>query len=129
MQDIYEGNAFEDGKDTRGWIVGNFLPNWTGLHKTKDVEIKWSHHPAGWKRGEWVTNETRTTIGILISGSCNCLFREKVITLSKQGDYVMWGPGVDHNWEAITDCLFLTVRWPSISEIQEEPATTTTWPV
>jgi hypothetical protein len=25
----------------------------------------------------------------------------------------MWGPGVDHSWEALEDSVVLTVRWPS----------------
>jgi hypothetical protein len=126
MQDIYQGNAFEDGKDTRGWIVGNFLPAWTGLHKTDDVEIKWNHLQAGTKRDGWVTGETRTTLGIVVSGSFTYQFRDKAITLSNQGDYVLWGPGVDHSWEAPSDCILITIRWPSTSgpEVQEEPGNT-----
>jgi quercetin dioxygenase-like cupin family protein len=119
MQDVYQGNAFEDGKDTRGWIVGDFLPAWTGLHKTDKVEMKWSHLQAGAKRDGWVTGETRTTLGIIVSGSFRYQFRDKSITLSNQGDYVMWGPGVDHSWEAVTDCLVITIRWPSIADLQE----------
>lgn len=125
MQNIYQGNAFEDGKDTRGWIVGNFLPAWTGLHKTDVVEIKWLHHNAGTTRPDWATGETRTAMGILISGSFRYQFRDKTIDLTNQGDYVMWGPGVDHSWEALSDCLVLTIRWPSLSESMETPDAST----
>ena len=120
MQDVYQGNAFEDGKDTRGWIVGDFLPAWTGLHKTAAVEVKWCHLKAGAKRDDWVTDEERTTLGIIVSGSFSYLFRDKKVTVSNQGDYVLWGKGVDHSWQAETDCLVITIRWPSISKLQEK---------
>lgn len=121
MQDIYQGNAFEDGKDTRGWIVGDFLPAWTGLHKTPDVEIKWTHHEAGAHRADWAPGTQSSTLGILISGNFRCQFRDKTVDLTKQGDYVLWGPGVDHNWEALADSIFMTVRWPSVSDMPDSP--------
>jgi hypothetical protein len=30
-----------------------------------------------------------------------------------QGDYAMWGPGIDHLWHTEKDCIVITVRWPS----------------
>jgi hypothetical protein len=35
-------------------------------------------------------------------------------TLEKEGDYVVWGPGIDHCWQAEKDSIVITVRWPSI---------------
>ena len=110
---IQTGNAQLDGSDTRGWFIGDFLPPECGLRRSEAVEIKWGTHPAGEARTEWVTSETRTTVGILISGKFALEFRNKSITLVEPGDYVMWGSGIDHKWQAITDCIFLTVRWPS----------------
>jgi quercetin dioxygenase-like cupin family protein len=34
-------------------------------------------------------------------------------TLSRRGDYVVWGPGIEHTWHAEEDSIMLTVRWPS----------------
>jgi uncharacterized cupin superfamily protein len=113
---IQTGNAELDSTETRGWFVGSFLAKEYGLRSTDDVEIKWGIHKAEDSRDEWVTGETRTTLGILISGKYKMNFREQTVTLSKPGDYVMWGPGVDHKWQVIEGGVFLTVRWPSISQ-------------
>lgn len=42
---IVTGNAAIDGKPTRHWIVGSFMPD-GDLRQTKDVEIKWGVHTA-----------------------------------------------------------------------------------
>jgi quercetin dioxygenase-like cupin family protein len=34
--------------------------------------------------------------------------------LEKEGDYAVWGPGIDHSWKAEEDSILITVRWPSI---------------
>ena len=36
------------------------------------------------------------------------------VVLAERGDYVVWGPGVDHSWCAEEESVVLTVRWPSI---------------
>ena len=33
--------------------------------------------------------------------------------ICEQGDYAVWGPGIDHSWEALADSVVITVRWPS----------------
>ena len=111
---IQIGNAQADAA-MRGWFVGHFLDDSAGLRRTDDVEIKWAHHEAGETRSEWATNETRSTIAILISGTHEVQFREQTVRLARPGDYVMWGEGTDHRWRAIDDCTVLVVRWPSIS--------------
>jgi hypothetical protein len=42
-------------------------------------------------------------------------FRDRTVTLSKPGDYVMWGPDVDHKWHVAKDGVLLTIRWPSVT--------------
>ena len=37
-----------------------------------------------------------------------------VVTLQKEGDYVVFGPDVVHSWEALDDTVVLSVRFPSI---------------
>jgi len=110
---IQVGNAEADGQC--GWLVGSFIDEKLGLRHSKDVELKWSTHVAGEERPEWVTGETRTTIGILVSGRWEMIFRDQTVILSKPGDFVMWGPGEDHRWRALADAVMITVRWPSIS--------------
>jgi hypothetical protein len=106
---IYCGNAETDGKDRRGWIVGSFIPE--GIRSQENVEIKYALHSSGESRDDWVTGETRTTVCILLSGKFRINFHDKTTELIKPGDYVMWGAGIDHKWEAIEDSTVLTVRW------------------
>lgn len=113
MQNIHVGNAELDGRNTRGWIVGNFIPEGCIRH-SDDVEVKWAVHKAGTGRDDWVEGEHRTTVCILVSGKAAVEFldREPVI-LEKAGDYVMWGVGVSHKRKALEDCVTVTIRWPS----------------
>lgn len=112
---IQVGNTTLDSAETRGWIVGSFLPKESGLRHSDDVEIKWGVHKKGETRAEWTVGETRTTIGVLVSGKFELEFRDRAISLINSGDYVMWGPGVDHKWRALDDCVLVTIRWPSAS--------------
>jgi hypothetical protein len=107
------GNAEEDGRGTRGWILGHFLDASAGVRSSKDVEIKWGIHPAGEKRHEWTADDQRTALVILVEGNFRIDLTDASVTLEKQGDYATWGPGIDHSWEAIADSIVLTVRWPS----------------
>lgn len=39
------GNAYDDGAERRGWLIGHFIdPETSPLHST-DVEIKWGDSP------------------------------------------------------------------------------------
>lgn len=110
----HHGNAAEDGSGTRGWVLGHFIDPSEGVRSTKDVEVKWGVHPAGEKRAEWTTDDQRTTMLLLVEGNFRLHLTEGTVDLVKQGDYVVWGPGIDHSWEAITDSVVVTVRWPSV---------------
>ena len=107
------GNAHDDSRETRGWLVGHFIDPQQGVRSSKDVEVKWAHHPAGDKRPDWTAGDQRTTLVILISGEFAVTLTDGASTMSRSGDYVMWGPGVDHTWEAVADSVVMTVRWPS----------------
>jgi hypothetical protein len=112
---IHYGNAVEDGSQTRGWLVGHFIGQEHGIRSSRDVEIKWGIHPAGDKRPEWTTVEHRSTIVVLLDGKFRIDLRSGSVMLERRGDYVMWGPGTDHSWEAVSDSTVLTVRWPSLA--------------
>ncbi len=114
VEHIQTGNTNVDSIETRGWFVGSFLPKEKGLRYSDDLELKWGTHKLGEARKEWSTGEAQTTISILISGKFAVEFRNDVVNLTKPGDYVIWGMRIDHKWEAITDSVVLTVRWPSI---------------
>ncbi|OLR93348.1 cupin domain-containing protein [Actinokineospora bangkokensis] len=107
------GNANEDGTDTRGWLVGHFIDHDKGVRHQDGVEVKWGVHPPGDKRAEWTADDQRTTLVILISGHFRVDVTGGSATMTRQGDYVMWGPGVGHSWEAAEHSVVLTVRWPS----------------
>lgn len=113
MSSWYRGNAADDGRDTRGWLIGHFIDNSADVRSTKDVEIKWGIHPAGEKRTEWTRGDQRTTLLLLVEGNFLVTLTEGAAHLTRQGDYATWGPGIDHFWEAKEDSVVITVRWPS----------------
>ncbi|GII23187.1 signal peptidase I [Planosporangium mesophilum] len=110
----YTGNAADDGQAHRGWILGHFIEPADGVRATSAVEVKWGTHPAGQQRDAWYTDEQRTTMLLLISGRFRLDLSVGSVVLERQGDYVVWGPGIDHSWQAEEDSVVVTVRWPSI---------------
>ena len=109
----YSGNAADDGHETRGWLLGHFIDPAKGVRSSKDVEVKWGIHPAGEKRAGWTADDQRTTLVLLVEGNFRIDLTEGGVTLARQGDYAAWGPGIDHSWEAVSDSVVVTVRWPS----------------
>jgi quercetin dioxygenase-like cupin family protein len=107
------GNAAQDGNKTRGWLLGHFIDPAEGVRSTKNVEVKWGVHRAGDERAAWTSGDERTTLVLLVQGRFRISLTEGNVTLDRQGDYAVWGPGIDHSWEAITDSVVVTVRWPS----------------
>jgi hypothetical protein len=83
------------------------------VRSSKDVEVKWGIHPAGEKRAQWTADDQRTTLVLLVHGNFRIDLTETSVTLGKQGNYLLWGSGIDHSWEALSDSVVLTVRWPS----------------
>jgi quercetin dioxygenase-like cupin family protein len=108
----YTGNADDDASDYRGWLLGHFLPD--GPRQTQTLEIKWGVHPAGQSRPEWATDEQRTTLVLLVSGRFEVELSTGPVALERRGDYLVWGPGIDHTWRAEEDSIVITVRWPSL---------------
>lgn len=110
---MHVGNAGREAPLDRGWLLGHFKPESDPLHSS-DVEIKWGTHSRGERRAAWATAEKRTALLVLISGRFRLRFPSGDVVLSDQGDYVLWGPGTDHSWEAEADTVVVTVRWPSV---------------
>ncbi len=110
---VYVGNAGRDGALDRGWLLGHFKGEGDPRY-SEDVEIKWGVHPAGDKRAEWVTGEERVALLVLISGRFTVELPGRSVPLTTQGDYVVWGRGVDHSWHAEEESVVMTVRWPSV---------------
>jgi hypothetical protein len=119
---FHSGNAAADGHGRAGWFVGHFMDALgDSLAHTRMVEVKWGMHAARAVREQgWKTGETTTTLCVLVSGRFRIALRgdaagseTQEVLLAEQGDYVMWGPGVDHSWTAVDPSVVLTVRWPS----------------
>lgn len=108
----YAGNANKDAAD-RGWFLGPFKPVESPL-SSKAVEIKWATHPPN--DGKPVKPDgPGMTITILIEGEFKMIFPEEEFVLRRPGDFVVWGPGDSHGWEAVKQSLMLTVRWAVLS--------------
>ena len=128
---VTAGNAADDGAPFNGWFVGD-LPAWlrsrgeasddalaaVGLRASSVLEVKWGIHEAGLPRpGGWVASSGITTLSVLISGEFEVRFRsregepERVVRLSRQGDYVLSGADYEHTWRAVADSVILSVRW------------------
>jgi hypothetical protein len=112
-QTIYVGNAAEDGGADRGWLMGHFRPAGDARH-SDDVEIKWGVHEPGDQRAQWVAEERRSALVLLVSGRFRVDLPGRSVLLAKQGDYVLFH-GVNHSWQAEEASVVLSVRWPSVS--------------
>jgi hypothetical protein len=126
MKSVSVGNAAIEARPTKGWFVGQFITG-DDLRKTSAVEVKWGVHPAGNRNaGGFVANQTATTVSVLIQGAFRLWFRDgdkvEQFDLDSPGKYALWLPGVAHNWLAVSDCVVLTVRWPSLPKDQSEEA-------
>jgi hypothetical protein len=113
QNEVVFGNAKHEGVSRGGWFVGHFINPPKDARYTEEIEIKWAVHKAGDSRTQWAVNHQATTISILINGRFKLEFEDREIVLSHEGDYVLWCPGIAHNWVAESDCTILTVRWPS----------------
>jgi hypothetical protein len=111
-QTIYVGNAAEDGAEDRGWLMGHFRPPGDVRH-SDDVEIKWGVHEPGDQRSQWVAEERRSALVLLISGRFRVDLPGRSVLLAKQGDYVLFH-GENHSWQAEEASVVLSVRWPSV---------------
>lgn len=110
---VYVGNAGKDAALDRGWLLGHFKDVGDPRH-SEAVEIKWGVHPPGDERSQWVEGEERVALLVLISGRFRVELPGRSVLLEQQGDYVVWGRGVDHSWIAEEESVVLTVRWPSV---------------
>lgn len=128
---FYSGNAIAEGR--RGWFIGQFVQEDAGLRHQDALEVKWGQHPKGERRCSFVQSKSATTISILISGTLVTWLKIdeelREIVLAKPGDYIAYGPGIEHSWEALEDSLLISVRFPSVADDQiEAPVETITAP-
>jgi hypothetical protein len=108
------GNVADASKDTRGWVLGHFMPGESNPLRTNDVEMKWYTHAKGETRNEWAPGIPVRTLNVLIRGRFVLLFPSQEIVLEKEGDFAFFGPDVPHSFRSEEESLVLTVRWPSL---------------
>jgi quercetin dioxygenase-like cupin family protein len=116
MSNVHVGNVSDEGDKYRGWIVGHFITPPDPVRTTNALEVKWGVHPTGQQRDAWTNGEARTTLLLLISGRFRLDLATGSTVLCRQGDYVTWGPGTDHSWQAEEDSLVVSIRWPSVAD-------------
>jgi hypothetical protein len=109
---IYVGNAEADAPAARGWLLGHFRPEDDARH-SGDVEVKWAIHPQGDRRSQWVADEQRSTLVLLISGRFHIELPGRSVLLARQGDYVVFHD-LGHSWYAEEPSVVVVIRWPSI---------------
>ena len=107
------GNAVAAGHGTRGWFLGHFLPGEENPLHSRELEVKWFTHARGETRPEWSPASPVRTLNVLIRGRFVLCFPGQEVALAKEGDFVVFGPGVAHSFRSEEESLVLTVRWPS----------------
>ncbi|GAC1322667.1 MAG: hypothetical protein NVSMB13_01450 [Mycobacteriales bacterium] len=107
------GNAAQETGAYGGWLLGHLVGPPDGVRATEDVEVRWGVNKAGEKRPGWSTGEQRTTLVLLVSGRFRLELTVGTVTLEKPGDYAVWGPGIEHYWEAEQDSVIVGIRWPA----------------
>jgi hypothetical protein len=115
-KDVLSGNVVDAGRDTRGWFLGHFMPGADNPLRSESVELKWYTHAKGETRPEWAPGNPVRTLNILMRGRFVLLFPEREVLLEREGDFVLFGPGVPHSFRCEEESLVLTVRWPSVAQ-------------
>jgi quercetin dioxygenase-like cupin family protein len=107
------GNVATASAETRGWLLGHFVPGERNPLRTEAVELKWFTHAKGETRPEWAPAAPVQTLNLLVRGRFVLRFPDREVTLAREGDFVLFGPGVAHSFRSEEESLVLTVRWPS----------------
>ncbi len=107
------GNVSAISAATRGWFVGHFMPGEANPLRSEAVEMKWFTHAKGETRAEWAPGNPVKTLNLLIRGRFVLRFPDEEVLLAREGDFVLFGPGVPHSFRSELESLVLTVRWPS----------------
>jgi mannose-6-phosphate isomerase-like protein (cupin superfamily) len=111
---VVTGNASEVSRATRGWFVGHFMPGDENPLRSEALELKWFTHAKGETRSEWAPANAVRTLNLLVQGRFVLRFPEREVTLAREGDFVLFGPGVPHSFRSEEESLVLTIRWPSL---------------
>ena len=78
------------------------------------MEVKSAVYHGGEVRHAWGANHAATTLAVLVRGRFRFSFPDRDVVLAREGDYVLWPPGVPRHWAAEAPTVLLSVRWPSL---------------
>ncbi len=132
--DIEFGNINQLNTNQTGWFVGfsEWTKDATRLSENlrhvpqgaalSDLCVKWMFHPKGDTRGLDKPISVGRTMSILVSNeggfdleysTSDCFSGSQIAahSLSKQGDFVIWGAGLFHRSKVQADSTILTIRW------------------
>lgn len=87
------------------------------MRSNPDVEVKWGDHPAGQERAQGTADDQRTTLLTLVSGRFRLDLTVASAMLERQGDYVVWGSGIDHSWQVEQNSVVITISLPVTGEL------------
>lgn len=94
-----------------------------GPEAVANLAVKWFVHdpadPPEWGQGKPLS--VGRTLSLLAgAGSFELRFRrgdvEAVVVLEEPGDFVLWGPGLEHSWRVLQPSVVLTLRWELVEE-------------
>lgn len=77
-KNYYVGNFKKGFENTKGWFVGDFLPE--GFAKTDKVEIKYFNHNSG-EKFDFYKHNQKLEIGIILSGKMRLIIGEEEFIL------------------------------------------------
>jgi hypothetical protein len=112
-QGLEIGNAW-DGRSTQrpetNWIVGQVASLPIG-------SLRFLNHS---------TSEQGRTLSILVDGGAfeYCFAgggASVTLVLDRPGDFVIWGPGLEHAWQPLQRSTILTVRWQPLPSTAMPP--------
>lgn len=87
-----------------GWIVGNFSPS---VLQTSELEVCIKHFAPGDLEAEHF-QKTAIEVTFVIQGSCK--ISNEILN---EGEGLIIQPGVPANFEALTNCTVVGIKWPS----------------
>lgn len=93
------------GKMVRGWYVGDFEPV---VHKTKEFEVGVRRYKQGDKE-DWHVHRVGTEITLVINGRARMCEKDL-----NDGDIITLAPGEGTSFEALSDCITVVVKFPSV---------------
>lgn len=95
------------------WVMWGFIDKNDFYFNNDNIEVKWWVHKK-WEYKIWTYHEKSVkNIWVLISGKCKMIFPDtnKEILIENQWDYIAFDSSSEkHNFEAIEDTIFMTIR-------------------